>query len=450
MVMKYLIELGLIYAVAGYVWTPWAFLSPFLATRTSVIPSGESWLLSALVGLSLPFLWIGLSMSVRRALDAGFSPGLGLLFLFPGLNYLMMVGFSILPSDHSTSENYEQTSTSAIRAALLGVLSSALLGLGMVYFSVVLLKDYGGTLFAATPAMLGAVSSGIFNEGQRKSLWATLGVAVLSVMIAGGAILLFAFEGIICLSMAAPLAMIMAMVGAIIIWLFAPIAWGRRAQPVSMGLLPVVMLLPVGATVEALHVRWSPEEGVRKSYVMGDVALRDERLRVVETSLVIAASPHEVWPHVVGFSDLPPPSDWFFEAGISYPMRARIEGEGVGAVRYCEFSTGSFVEPITVWSPPGKAGTNGRLAFDVIAQPPPMHELSPYQSIHPPHLDRFLRSRRGEFRLIDLGNGHTQLEGRTWYAIDIYPSMYWGIWSDALIHAIHERVLNHIQQLAEG
>jgi hypothetical protein len=29
----------------------------------------------------------------------------------------------------------------------------------------------------------------------------------------------------------------------------------------------------------------------------------------------------------------------------------RIEGAGVGAMRYCVFSTGTFVEQVTVWEP---------------------------------------------------------------------------------------------------
>ena len=45
-------------------------------------------------------------------------------------------------------------------------------------------------------------------------------------------------------------------------------------------------------------------------------------------------------------------------------MKARIEGEGVGAIRYCSFSTGDFVEPITAWEKPH------RLAFDVVKNPP--------------------------------------------------------------------------------
>jgi hypothetical protein len=32
----------------------------------------------------------------------------------------------------------------------------------------------------------------------------------------------------------------------------------------------------------------------------------------------------------------------------------------------------------------------------------------------------------------------------------IFPAAYWRLWSDALIHAIHERVLGHIQALSEA
>lgn len=94
-------------------------------------------------------------------------------------------------------------------------------------------------------------------------------------------------------------------------------------------------------------------------------------------------------------------------------------------MRHCEFTTGAFVEPITAWEP-GK-----RLAFDVASQLPPMFEWSPYAHVHPPHLDGYFRSRRGEFRLRDLGDGRTELEGSTWYTLDLAPAPYWALWSDA-------------------
>ena len=166
---------------------------------------------------------------------------------------------------------------------------------------------------------------------------------------------------------------------------------------------------------------------------------QDMVLSVIE----INRTPGEVWPNVVKFSDLPPTTDWLFQMGIAYPVRAKIEGRGVGAVRHCEFSTGSFVEPVTVWEEPN------RLAFDVQYQPQPMKELSFYDHVDAPHLNGYFRSVRGEFLLIPLANGKTRLEGRTWYETDIRPGWYWQIFGRWFIHKIHYRVLTHIKKLSE-
>jgi hypothetical protein len=163
----------------------------------------------------------------------------------------------------------------------------------------------------------------------------------------------------------------------------------------------------------------------------------------VLSAIDIAAPPETVWANVIGFADLPAPDSWIFRTGIAYPIRARLDGAGVGAVRHCEFSTGAFVEPITAWEP------GRRLAFDVASQPQPLHEWSFYAALHPRHLDTMLRSRRGEFRLIRLENGRTRLEGRTWYELDAAPMLYWRSWSDAIIRRIHMRVLTHIARLSE-
>lgn len=130
-------------------------------------------------------------------------------------------------------------------------------------------------------------------------------------------------------------------------------------------------------------------------------------LHEARSSVVIEAPPDAVWAHVVAFRPIPEPSEVAFRLGIAYPRYARIEGAGVGAVRYCVFSTGAFVEPITRWEP------GRRLAFDVAKSPPPLRELTPFAGIAPPHLDGYLRSTRGEFRLVPLADGRTRLEGST-------------------------------------
>jgi hypothetical protein len=124
-------------------------------------------------------------------------------------------------------------------------------------------------------------------------------------------------------------------------------------------------------------------------------------------------------------------------------MRAEIEGSGVGAIRLCVFSTGAFVEPITAWEP------GRRLSFDVIESPPPLRELS-FRDVKPPHLDGYLVPRRGEFRLVELPDGWTRLEGSTWYEQRLRPEGYWVVFSDFVIGRVHRRVLEHIKAVSEA
>lgn len=174
-----------------------------------------------------------------------------------------------------------------------------------------------------------------------------------------------------------------------------------------------------------------------------DISPEKEEIRSVVTSIKINASPQQVWKNVVAFPQLEEPKEFIFKTGIAYPINATIDGDGVGAVRHCNFSTGSFVEPITVWNEPQL------LKFSVNEQPEPMREISFYD-IHPNHLHGYWVSKQGQFKLTRLPNGQTLLEGTTWYVNKIKPNLYWTIWSDYIVHKIHERVLEHIKHHAEN
>ena len=174
-----------------------------------------------------------------------------------------------------------------------------------------------------------------------------------------------------------------------------------------------------------------------------DYINKPENLIPVKTTIIVNAPINEVWKNVVTFNKIDEPTDWIFNTGISYPTDATIEGTGVGAIRYCNFTTGSFVEPITTWNEPNL------LQFDVVEQPIPMNEFNPFWEIHPPHLDGYFKSYKGQFKLTKIDNNSTELEGTTWYKVDITPEIYWKSWSDFIIHRIHKRVLNHIKVEAE-
>ncbi len=78
-----------------------------------------------------------------------------------------------------------------------------------------------------------------------------------------------------------------------------------------------------------------------------------------------------------------------------------------------------------------------------------MKEIS-FWNINAPHLHDYFVSKEGQFKLTALPNGKTLLEGTTWYYHDIKPAFYWQLWSNYIVHKIHDRVLMHIKMNAEA
>jgi len=320
------------------------------------------------------------------------------------------------------SRNYlERLTDSMLGSALVGVLATSGLGLALTILSTELLKTYGTALFVATPFCLGVFSALVFGRREPRALPECIAVGTLAVLMASVVLIAFALEGAICIVMALPLTIALGTGGALAGWAIQRTYRSLRAEAMSA----VILVLPLLMGAES-------------------AARPEPPLRAVTTSVVVDAPPAVVWRNVVAVAELPPPRELVFRLGIAYPTRAVISGTGKGAVRRCRFSTGDFVEPITVWKP------GRRLEFDVVAQPAPMRELSPWGDIHPPHLDGFLRSERGRFVLVPLPRDRTLLRGTTWYRNRMWPQPYWGTLGDALIHRIHERVLRHIVQLSEA
>ena len=190
------------------------------------------------------------------------------------------------------------------RSGLVGTLSSVFVFLSFL-FSVKVLNSYGTGLFFGNPIVAGAVQAYFFNRPVLRSTKSTIGVVVLSLSIAGAAILLFALEGLVCLLMAAPVVLAGGALGAVVGRVIAAIRTGN-----SSWALLVLALPPALMAFEALPAP-KPQ-------------------REVVSSVEIAAPVDTVWQHVIAFGDLPPVSEALFRSGIAYPKRAHIEGEGVG------------------------------------------------------------------------------------------------------------------------
>ena len=423
MIGKYLIDAAVIKIVSGVTWTPVDYFVPMVTLRAEKVNAFPAGLEFFLLAWSLPFLWIGVSMTFRRAIDAGKSGWLALWFFVPIVNYAMMLWIAALPSAATTGISAEKEIRSeddSLRSALYGLAAGLVIGLIGIALSVFEFQEYGLTLFLGLPLFAGSVAAYVFNRGASRSQGATDRVVVSTIALIGAAMLLFALEGVVCLAMAFPIAFVLAFLGGRI---GRGIALAGGRTPLSPA---VILFLPAGLFADRAATAHGPPT-----------------IEVV-TTVEVAAPPLVVWKNVVQFNEIAPPSEWYFRAGIAYPISATISGTGIGAIRRCVFSTGAFVEPITAWKP-GKI-----LAFGVTAQPQPLQEWSPYRRVYAPHLNGFFVSERGEFRLIPLANGGTRLEGHTWYHNNMYPQNYWRLFSDPILHRIHTRVLNEVKREAEA
>lgn len=295
----------------------------------------------------------------------------------------------------------------------LGRFTLALIALAVSAFTLLVCGWYGFTVFVILPILLGGLASWYFRPA---SAVRASGIGALAVAAGIASLVAVGSEGLFCAIMSAPLSIPMGSIGG---WL----VFRQRPSRLALPNVAMMLLLPSASMV------W-------------DVTVAPPIFEV-QSAIEVDASPEQVWRHVLTFSDLPEPDEWYFRAGLAYPRRARIEGVGPGAVRLCEFSTGSFVEPIEVWNEPSL------LRFRVTASPAPMHEWSPWGDLQPKHLEGYMVSKQGQFQLVRLAGNRTLLQGTTWYQHGLWPATYWRWWSDAIIHRIHLRVLLHIRTLAE-
>ncbi|MGH9579357.1 MAG: DUF805 domain-containing protein, partial [Terriglobales bacterium] len=410
------------------------YIPPGQALRITSLPRQEAVFFAAMVAISLPFIWVGVALTLRRLRSAGLPTWLVVCFFLPVLNLLFFLLLCVIPArDHALDAaalragRMNRTLARIIPESPLGSAAMAILlvlpfSIAAVLLGVSVFAEYGWGLFVALPFSVALAAVLLYGFHRQRSFLACEGVASCAVILSGVALAALAIEGVVCILMAAPLGLMLAWMGGAVGYAIQRRPSLPREAPAMLALL--LLFAPGTMSVEHLQPGQPP-------------------LVALATSIEVAAPPKVVWRHAVSFAQLPEPDDWLFHTGIAYPTRATMYGSGAGAVRHCTLSTGSFVEPIEIWDAPR------RLAFAVTMQPAPMQEWTPYEHIDPAHLHGYLSSERGEFLLTALPGGRTHLQGTTWYRNHMWPSAYWQLWSDFVIHRIHGRVLRHVKQLAE-
>lgn len=434
-VLKYFLDKFVAFAVFGRVWHLWSYwqsLEP--NARVNAIPSGTRAFVATLLILALPFIWLGVTLTVQRLRDAGKPLWLVVLFFIPVINLLFFLLLCTMRS-HSVPAEHEATPwpdtrglhrwipRSAVGAAAVSVALTIVIGFLFTVLGTEVLQSYGWGLYVALPFCLGLFSVLVYSYHVPRTYSSCMAVSLVPIALLGAVLIVVAIEGLVCILMAAPFALMLSALGGMLGYAIQAGYWLHKGTPATLSI--VLLFTPAFQSVE----HWAK--------------LQPETFEV-RTAIEVNAPPEKVWNQVVAFAEIPPPKELLFRAGIAYPIRAEISGHGVGAVRHCIFSTGPFAEPIEVWDEPRL------LKFGVTANPAPLNELSPYGNIQPPHLHGYFVSKQGQFLLTALPGGRTRLEGATWYQHTMWPAAYWRLWSDYIIHKIHLLVLEHIRAQAEG
>ena len=299
---------------------------------------------------------------------------------------------------------------------------TAATAIGIIWLSIIYFRQYGVALFIGVPLYCGVLTPlmvarrGILSHGE------AIGTVTLTLILIGPAIILTKIDGVVCVWMAMPLALAEAYTTAFIVNLVLRSRFRRASQ------LPLVLsclALPFLVGFESRCDLPPPES-------------------TVTSTIEINASPEQIWKFIPSIPEIPGPLDLPFRIGIAYPVRSETHGSGIGATRQCILSTGPLKERITAWEP-------GRLLrFDVLSCPPSMEEISIYRDLKTVHLENFMVSEWGEFKLVPLDAHRTRLIGTSRYHNRMWPSAYWLTVSDWIVHRIHLRVLSFIKAEAEA
>lgn len=115
---------------------PWGLFNYWVpvrdVARVTALRTGDALFLSTMLGLALPFVWVGVALTTRRLRSANLPSSLALLFFVPFLNLLFLLLLCLVPArDPASTEHSGQWPRSSSFARIIpeSVLGSAAISL---------------------------------------------------------------------------------------------------------------------------------------------------------------------------------------------------------------------------------------------------------------------------------------------------------------------------------
>jgi len=351
-------------------------------------------------------------LSFRQARRNRSGYALALFSVVPAAQLVAIVVLAILPT-RQAEEEPQIFNGLKVAGVMHGLLAGIAIVVLAVLISAVTFGAYGWGLFVMSPFAVGIATGFLVNRRQDLGLKPTLGLSVGAAALGSLALVILSLEGVICILLAAPLAVPMVLAGGAIGRQFAIARLNRRNPLASVAVLPLVFML--------------------------EAAIPPETIISTAREVVVEAPPAAVWAALTSSEPIRPAPGLTAAAGLAYPVASHLAGKGVGALRAGRFSTGVATEVVTDWQP------QRSLAFRILRQPPAMEEMSPYRRVHAPHVVGYFETGETRFALRPLPGGGTRLTVTALHRLRIEPVPYWAPIAGWAIRANVDRVLEDIR-----
>ena len=286
-------------------------------------------------------------------------------------------------------------------------------------YAVMMLSFIGGV-----PIALGFITVW-FGEYRAKYGWTRRILMPWAASLAFlGCCLALAWEGVICIVLLLPLILLLSSIGGLLAWAIRPLFKSDRSRGCCVAALA---LLPFGA---------APLENLRTAAA---------EIRTVETQIDIHADRATVWRQIRSVPRIRPEEHFFNFShllGFPRPVEARLEGAGVGAVRYATFEHGVlFVETITEWR------EQDRLVFSIHAdtQNIPPTTFDEHVRVGGPYFDVL----EGTYQIEALGNGTIRLHLSSRQRLSTRFNAYSHLWTEYLMANLQDYILQIIKRRCE-
>lgn len=370
---------------------------------------------AAIFAYFLLIAWALALLSFRTAKRTNRGYVLAALSVIPVIQLGAILLNALLPCRDADAD--EATMNQVASDTVIGLLAGIALIVLAVLVSAVTFGAYGWGLFVMTPFLVGITTGYLVNAktdlGSGETMKLVLGAAGLGSL----ALVVLALEGLVCILMAAPLAIPVVLLGGALGRAVAVARHNRRNPLVSVAILPIVFMTEAAMPLEAT------------------IATQYE--------VEIGAPPATVWEALTSSDPIAVAPGLPAAAGLAYPLGGKLEGAGVGARRVGSFSTGTAIEQVTDWE------RDKTLAFRVKSQPPAMEEMSPYRRVHAPHVQGYFLTGETRFELTPVSERQTRLRVISEHRLRIDPVPYWEPIARLAIRLNVGRVLKDIKQKSE-